>query len=65
MAVRLVARGVGALRGTLAGEGDFDRRRTGLGFGDLAGIFKLNSSLLDQGLPRGGNFRAQTENAQA
>ena len=27
--------------------------------------FKLNSSLLDQGLPRGGNFRAQTENAQA
>jgi len=32
--VRLLARGVGALRGTLTGEGDFDRRRAGLGFGD-------------------------------
>ena len=31
----------------------------------LEAYFKLNSSLLDQGLPRGGNFRAQTENAQA
>ena len=35
VAVRLFARGVGALRGTLTGEGDFERRRTGLGFGDL------------------------------
>jgi len=35
VAVRLLARGVGALRGTLTGEGDFERRRTGLGFGDL------------------------------
>ena len=44
VAVRLVARGVGALRGTLAGEGDFDRRRTGLGFGDLAGMVSTEES---------------------
>ena len=44
VAVRLLARGVGALRGTLTGEGDFERRRTGLGFGDLverAGIVRV------------------------
>ena len=35
VAVRLLARGVGALRGTLTGDGDLDRRRAGLAFGDF------------------------------
>ena len=45
VAGRLLARGVGALRGALDGDGDFDRRRAGLCFGDFERVGGIDYEL--------------------